>query len=91
MALQCPPEFESATGTFDPSGYDGNTCAGCGTVKARHTTEEIQCQMCDAVSDGDNSNSPAFYWCDCCDMEFCQACWDKHQVGTHKDGCKNRA
>ncbi len=23
-----------------------------------HTTEEIQCQMCDAVSAGDNSDSP---------------------------------
>lgn len=80
MALQCPPEYESATGTFDPAGYDDSICAGCGMPKARHTTQEIQCQICDAWSDGDNSDSPSFYWCDRCLLEFCQKCWDIHQA-----------
>jgi len=35
-ALYCPPEVETATGTFDPAGYDENDCAGCGCPRWEH-------------------------------------------------------
>lgn len=38
--LFCPPEIESATGVFDPAGYDTNACAGCGAAKELHIKEE---------------------------------------------------
>lgn len=37
LALYCPPEFETATETFEPAGYDKGDCAGCGTRKDEHS------------------------------------------------------
>lgn len=36
LAMPCPIELESATGYFDPSGYDAGICAGCGSFKSEH-------------------------------------------------------
>lgn len=36
-SLLCPKEYETATGHFDPAGYDVNDCAGCGCKKELHT------------------------------------------------------
>ncbi len=36
LAMPCPIELESATGYFDPSGYDAGICAGCGSFKHEH-------------------------------------------------------
>lgn len=35
-ALLCPQEFETATGSFDPAGYDPLDCAVCGCPKSDH-------------------------------------------------------
>ena len=32
----CPPDVETATGIFDPAGYDENDCAGCGSRFEEH-------------------------------------------------------
>jgi hypothetical protein len=35
--LYCPAEVETASGVFDPAGYDSEDCAGCGTPRSEHT------------------------------------------------------
>jgi hypothetical protein len=36
----CPIDVDTATGTFDPVGYDDpNMCAGCGTPYSEHTDQ----------------------------------------------------
>jgi hypothetical protein len=40
VPLRCPPEFQTATGFFEPAGYDKNDCAGCGCSQQMHI--EIQ-------------------------------------------------
>ncbi len=45
----CPTNVETATGTFDPVGYDDpNMCAGCGTPHSEHTDQagEFRCRVC---------------------------------------------
>lgn len=34
--LRCPPDVETATGTFEPAGYHPQDCAGCGLPKSAH-------------------------------------------------------
>lgn len=34
--LRCPDGVETATGTFDPTGYDPEDCAGCGCHRSEH-------------------------------------------------------
>jgi hypothetical protein len=36
VALSCPPSVGTATGTFDPAGYDHNDCTGCGCPREEH-------------------------------------------------------
>jgi hypothetical protein len=36
LVLLCPPELETATGVFDPAGYDPGDCAGCGAARGEH-------------------------------------------------------
>lgn len=36
--LLCPHGYETATGHFDPAGYDPTDCAGCGLAKEAHVS-----------------------------------------------------
>lgn len=50
--MLCPDEVESATGEFDPAGYDPNDCAGCGLRLSEHV-EAVYCHPCSKAASAD--------------------------------------
>lgn len=60
--LKCPPEFETATGHFDPSG-DGTgelavLCAGCGIHRTKHIVVEAGIDGTDDDEEGFDEDDP---------------------------------